>query len=69
MMAADVTLGNTVQAAVPHALFPTTLSKTQAKHTYIVTKDGKRFLLVVPEQHQAATPISVVVNWPWLFKK
>jgi len=69
MMAADVTLGNTVQAAVPHALFPTTLSKTQAKHTYTVTKDGKRFLLVVPEQHQAVTPITVVLNWPSLVKR
>jgi Tol biopolymer transport system component len=69
MMAADVTLGNTVQAAVPHALFPTTLLKTQDKHTYTVTKDGKRFLLVVPEQHQAATPITVVLNWPSLVKK
>jgi hypothetical protein len=45
------------------------LPKTQNKHTYTVTKDGKRFLLVVPEQHQAATPISVVVNWPSLAKK
>jgi dipeptidyl aminopeptidase/acylaminoacyl peptidase len=69
MMAADVTLGKEVQASVPLALFATTLLKTQDRHTYTVTKDGKRFLLIVPEQHQAVTPITVVLNWPSLLKK
>jgi eukaryotic-like serine/threonine-protein kinase len=69
MMVADVTLGKDFHASVPRALFPTALLKTTARHIYAVTKDGKRFLLPVPDQRQASTPITVVLNWPWMVKK
>ncbi len=69
MMVADVTLGKELQATVPRALFPTPLLKTTARHTYAVTKDGQRFLLPVPDQRQASTPITVVLNWPGMVKK
>jgi Tol biopolymer transport system component/predicted Ser/Thr protein kinase len=69
MMAADVTLGKEVQAAVPQALFPSTLLKGTDRHPYAVTKDGKRFLLRVPDQRQVSVPITVVLNWPALAKK
>jgi hypothetical protein len=69
MMVAEVTLGKEVLFTVPRALFPTPLLKTNNQHTYAVTKDGKRFLLPVPDQRQASTPITVVLNWPGMVKK
>jgi Tol biopolymer transport system component len=69
MMAADVTLGKEVQASVPRALFPTTMLRGSDRHVYAVTGDGKRFLLRVPDQRQASTPITMVLNWPSVAKK
>jgi hypothetical protein len=34
-----------------------------------VTKDGKRFLVPVPDQLQATVPITIVLNWPAMVKK
>jgi len=39
------------------------------RHTYVVTGDGKRFLLRVADQRQASTPITMVLNWPAAAKK
>jgi eukaryotic-like serine/threonine-protein kinase len=69
MMAADVTLGNEVQASVPRALFPTSLQRGSDRHIYAVTGDGKRFLLRLPDQRQVSTPITMVLNWPSAAKK
>lgn len=63
MMAADVTLGKEVQPSVPRPLFRTSVLKNDTdRHLYAVTRDGKRFLLLAPEQTPA--PITVVLNWP-----
>ena len=64
MMAADVTSGKELQAGVPRPLFQTQLLKGADRHTYAVTKDGKRFLLKVPDQRQVGMPITLVLNWP-----
>ncbi len=69
MMAADITLGQDVQAGVPRALFPTPLLKATDRHTYAVARDGKRFLLRVPDQRQVSMPITLVLNWPEMGKK
>jgi Tol biopolymer transport system component/predicted Ser/Thr protein kinase len=69
MMAADITPGKELQAGVPHALFPTQLLKGSDRHSYAVTKDGKRFLLRVPDQRQVTVPITIVLNWPATAKK
>jgi Tol biopolymer transport system component len=69
MMAADVTLGKDVQASVPHMLFPTPLLRTNDRHVYTVSGDGKRFLLRVPDQRQVLIPITMVLNWPAIAKK
>jgi len=69
MMVAEVTLGKEPHFTVPQVLFPTPLLKTNNQHTYAVTKDGQRFLLPVPDQRQAAVPITVVLNWPGMVKK
>jgi len=69
MMAAEITVAKELRAGVPQALFPTTLLKTTARHTYAVTNDGKRFLLTVPDPRQASPPITMVLNWPSMLKK
>ncbi len=37
---------------------------TLSGRTFAVTRDGKRFLLIVPEAGQPTIPVTVVVNWP-----
>jgi hypothetical protein len=69
MMAADVTLGKAVQASVPRTLFRTSLLRTADQHTYAVTRDGKQFLILVPDQSQGPMPITVALNWLALVKK
>jgi Tol biopolymer transport system component len=69
MMAADITLAATIQAGVPHALFPTPLLRGNDRHTYAVTKGGKRFLFPVPDPHQSAVPLTIALNWPAMLKK
>jgi hypothetical protein len=64
MMAADITLAKEIQAAVPQALFPSALLRGNDRHTYAVTKDGKRFLFPVPDPKQALVPLTVVLHWP-----
>jgi eukaryotic-like serine/threonine-protein kinase len=68
MMAADVTLGKELQAGVPRALFQTQMLKGTDRHPYAVTKDGRRFLVRVPDPRQVAVPITVVLNWPSMAK-
>jgi hypothetical protein len=43
--------------------------KTTERHTYAVTKDGKRFLLRILDPGQLSTPITVVLNWRATLKK
>lgn len=52
-MAANVTLDRDNQAEVPRVLFPTALLRGTDRHTYVVTKDGQRFLFPVPDPKQA----------------
>jgi len=69
MMSATITPGKELQASVPRPLFPTQLLRGADRHTYDVTKDGKRFLVRVPDQKQITTPLTMVVSWPALAKK
>jgi hypothetical protein len=69
MMAAEMTVAKEVKAGVPRALFPTPLLRTVNRHPYAVTKDGKRFLLPVPDPRQSSPAITMVLNWPAMVKK
>jgi hypothetical protein len=46
---------------VPQQLFPTALG--EVRRQIGATTDGTRILVIVPEEHFAAQPITVVVNW------
>jgi len=48
---------------VPRKLFSTGVAPFDSRGQYAVAKDGKRFLVVMPEQHVNPYPITVVVNW------
>ena len=56
---------NGFQAEIPHELFHASISAS-ARRQYAVTKDGKRFLMIVPRSADANStpqPLTVVVNW------
>jgi hypothetical protein len=70
-LAADhkVTAVRFVGGPNPRHSTPTPLSDAKAEH-YAVTKDGRRFLLVIPTgEHIAARPYTVVVNWAAALQK
>jgi Tol biopolymer transport system component len=65
LMAVDVTVrGDQLSAGIPHRLFEVPPTANH-RNRLVVTSDGQRFLVVIPEQHQAQPPV-VVINWPRL---
>jgi serine/threonine protein kinase len=63
MMSASIATAKNFEAGVPQTLFPTGVAFTGNRRQYAVAKDGKRFLVIVPEQRTSPAPITVVVNW------
>jgi Tol biopolymer transport system component len=66
MMASTIKTSPDFRAGVPQALFETEITGERANHAYVVSKDGKRFLMANRER-TASTPITVVLNWPGIF--
>jgi Tol biopolymer transport system component len=67
MMAVPVTLGASVEAGTPAALFqahPRQHISSLDVFTYDVSRDGQRFLINTRVEHTEASPMSVVINWP-----
>jgi Tol biopolymer transport system component/predicted Ser/Thr protein kinase len=60
--------GNALVASIPHELFKVPTS-SRLRNRYAVTRDGQRFLVVVPEQQGPPPPFMLVVNWPALLPK
>jgi len=65
MMAVEITMQPSFSAGKPKVLFEGPYVPTPATFpNYDVSPDGRRFLMVKPdEQEQAATQINVVLNW------
>jgi Tol biopolymer transport system component len=63
MMAADVSPAG--QTASARELFRTSIEPTSAPYLsdYVVTKDGRRFLIKVTTEPGGAGPITVTLNW------
>jgi len=72
MMSVPISLGSTVTAGRPVALFQTPLTVNRASPTrdrrYDVAPDG-RFLMSVPSSGPTYTPFTVVVNWESTLEK
>ncbi len=69
IMAVDIALtGEGIQAGIPHALFsvPMTLD---GRNGFVVTRDGKRFMVIVPQKQKGAASLSLIFNWPALLEK
>jgi len=69
LMAVDIHVsGDTLAPGIPHPLFKVPPS-IQHRNRYVATRDGQRFLVVVPEEQGPPPPPIVVVNWPALLPK
>jgi serine/threonine protein kinase len=69
LMSVDIKVsGDTLAAGIPHELFkvPTSL---RLRNRYAVTRNGQRFLVVMPEKQGPPPPYMAVVNWPALLPK
>jgi hypothetical protein len=52
----------------PHALFKLSAPNI-GRNRYVATRDGQRFLVIIPEKPGPPPPIMMVVNWPALLPK
>jgi Tol biopolymer transport system component len=69
LMAVDVdTSGTAPKLGVPHALFQAVGVQRQVG-TYVVTKDGKKFLINSGSTKQGTEPLTLVTNWTAELKK
>src|SRR5262249_30829250 len=76
MMAAPVKLspdGRTLETGTPAALFPVRIAGGPLpgpyKQQYAVSSDGQRFLVILPADEGAASPITLILNWSPQLKK
>ena len=71
MMSVDVTTGSgKFKASTPKPLFKAHLIRQEYwRNNYAVSRDGQRFLMMVPPGAEAKpSPVTVTVNWPALLK-
>jgi serine/threonine protein kinase len=61
--------GESIRAGIPKELFEARLTPYQRRNRYIVTSDGKRFLMNALVEEQGHASIRVVLNWPGLLKR
>jgi len=63
LMAVDVRTRPSFDASVPQELFPLPVAEINARNRYVLSGDGKRLLAVTSGDLNAATPMTVVLNW------
>jgi Tol biopolymer transport system component len=69
IMAVDIAdKGGAIVAGTPHVLFETRIS-VGGRNRWVVTPDGKRFLVIVPLEQKPVTSLNVILNWPSLLAK
>ncbi len=70
VMAVDIGVKNgAIEAGISHPLFEVRLPNAPLRNRWTVTRDGKKFLAIVPPEQKAANSFTVIVNWPSLLKK
>jgi hypothetical protein len=71
MMAVEVKGGRSgLEVGIPKLLFEATQARIfSGRNRYDVTADGKRFLMLVPVEETAGSPMMVVVNWTAALKQ
>jgi hypothetical protein len=69
MMAVDVNLsGNALRLGVPHSLFHAEPIERLGP-MYVVSADGKKFIITKLDANEEARPLTLVQNWPAELKK
>jgi Tol biopolymer transport system component len=65
LMAVDIPLDNPIRPGPVRPLFPTAIREASPPYlsSFVVTKDGGRFLVNVPIQPMGAAPITVTLEW------
>jgi len=67
VMAVDIAeINGAIRSGTPHPLFDVHLSGQTLRNRFLPTRDGQRFLAIVPLESKAASSFSVIVNWPSL---
>jgi len=70
IMAVDIASANgAIQAGLPHVLFEVRLPLGALRNRFVATRDGKKFLAIVPPEQKAVNSFTVILNWPSLLKK
>ncbi len=70
LIAVDVSVvGGSFHAGIPKMLFETRMASLFYWVNYTPSADGRRFLIAVPVEQEAALPITVVMNWMAGLKK
>ena len=60
--------GESFRAGIPKELFEARLTPEQRRNRFVVTSDGKRFLMNALVEEQERASLRVVLNWPALLK-
>jgi hypothetical protein len=61
--------GESFQAGIPKELFEARVTPDLRRNRYIVTSDGKRFLMNALVDEPERGSFTVIVNWPTLLKR
>jgi hypothetical protein len=61
--------GESFQAGIPKELFEARVTPEVRRNRYIVTSDGKRFLMNALVEEPERGSFTVVLNWPALLKR
>jgi poly(3-hydroxybutyrate) depolymerase len=68
-MAVSVEAGAHFSAGVPKPLFPVRLQAGIRRNDFLVSRDGRRFLLLSPLGKERTAPMVVVLHWPAALKE
>jgi hypothetical protein len=60
--------GESFQPGIPKELFEAGLTPLQLRNRYVVTSDGKRFLMNTLAEAPECAGFTMVLNWPTLLK-
>ena len=64
VMAADIsTVGSGFSAGVPRQLFDVNIEPEERRNRLVVTRDGQRFLVIVPTEATGGSTAAVRLNW------
>ena len=70
VMAVEIGEGNgSIRPDAPRFLFDVRLPDGAVRNRFVPTRDGQRFLAIVPLERKAENSFTVIVNWPSLVNK